>query len=465
LTETPGPVGFFDGDAADDAAVDAAVDGRHEVAWSGAPNASPSVRTLRMPADSATAERWLTHAVAERDVPDVTALLASGYQFPEPLDRSARALLAEVDGDVPTARRLLTAAIAADPDDVSTRLRLAKLAARRSDWRRAIDLLTPTLDLTEDPTPYYDLARAYARTRAFDAAKAVSVRAIEHDPALPPEVSRAILDSGNAQRPLARAAVWALTAARLDDIRSRALATLEQVNARRGRVFTYWAQGRAAAPPLVQVCLARMAELYGDELVVLGRDDLRYWVDLPPHWWPRVVDNHTHFSDLLRIELLKQYGGVWLDATCWLAERVPDLDSLLPDADFAAFRNAPTRIASWFMAARASSYIVHVLAAALEIYWEGHDELIDYFLLHHTFEVLIHLDERFAAEWSRTAVLDDVLPHAMQNVMFDEVDAAAFEELLAACFVHKLTLKTHFGKAITSDSLVSALVRRDLGAR
>ena len=348
---------------------------------------------------------------------------------------------------------------------MSTRLRLAKLAARRSDWRRVIDLLTPTLDLTEDPTPYYDLARAYARTREFDAAKAVSVRAIEHDPALPPEVSRAILDSGNAQRPLARAAVWALTAARLDDIRSRALATLDQVNARRGRVFTYWAQGRAAAPPLVQVCLARMAELYGDDLVVLGRDDLRYWVDLPPHWWPRVVDNHTHFSDLLRIELLKQYGGVWLDATCWLAERVPDLDSLSPDADFAAFRNAPTRIASWFMAARASSYIVHVLAAALEIYWEGHDELIDYFLLHHTFEALIHLDERFAAEWSRTAVLDDVLPHAMQNVMFDEVDAGTFEELRAACFVHKLTLKTHFGKAITSDSLVSALVRRDLGAR
>ena len=34
--------------------------------------------------------------------------------------------------------------------------------------------------------------------------------------------------------------------------------------------------------------------------------------------------SNTHFSDLIRLNLLNQYGGTWIDSTCLQTEKIPD---------------------------------------------------------------------------------------------------------------------------------------------
>src|SRR3546814_10790494 len=44
--------------------------------------------------------------------------------------------------------------------------------------------------------------------------------------------------------------------------------------------------------------------------------------------------DHTHFSDLLRLNLLKNHGGIWLDATAYMTDFIP---GYIHEQDFFVF--------------------------------------------------------------------------------------------------------------------------------
>jgi hypothetical protein len=229
----------------------------------------------------------------------------------------------------------------------------------------------------------------------------------------------------------------------------------------RPRIFSYWAQGIHTAPPVVRACHQKLTALHGaHEVAVLSAADIPYYVEIPAHVLGRLDGDITHLSDVLRLELLKRYGGYWLDATCWLPGPLPDLATFLRGTRFGAFRRSTARISNWFLAAENSSWIVHLLSAALSVYWDSHDELADYYLLHHMFETLVHLDADFAREWQASPDLDAEEAHRMLAALTDPFDPDAFGELAAASPVHKLTYKLR-PALTTPDSLLAALVRGD----
>ncbi len=81
------------------------------------------------------------------------------------------------------------------------------------------------------------------------------------------------------------------------------------------QVFSYWAQGEQAAPPLVKMCLSELRKMNPDaDVHVLDQDSFRYFVSIPEATTRRLARNQTHFSDILRVSLLARYGGVWSDA-------------------------------------------------------------------------------------------------------------------------------------------------------
>jgi hypothetical protein len=81
--------------------------------------------------------------------------------------------------------------------------------------------------------------------------------------------------------------------------------------------------------------------------------------------------------------------------------------------------------------------------------------------LHHFFEMLHHLDARFRTEWDEGLRLNSGPPHALQTVMLKPYDSAAYGEIVAGGFAHKLRYK-YQPHELTSDSFVSHLIRNDL---
>src|ERR1700689_4816923 len=124
-------------------------------------------------------------------------------------------------------------------------------------------------------------------------------------------------------------------------------------------IWFLWFQGLKDAPPIVKRCYQSwVANNPGWKIVLLDSSNLSTYAITDLESGNVAALTPAHRSDLIRLELLARYGGVWADATCYCA--VP-LDSWLPgvmSSGFFAFERrsewAPP-IANWFLATMPSN--------------------------------------------------------------------------------------------------------------
>ena len=99
-------------------------------------------------------------------------------------------------------------------------------------------------------------------------------------------------------------------------------------NSESSKIWTLWWQGVEQAPEIVKVCLKSQQENMvsnGFQYTVITKDNWKQFIDLPKHIIEKVENGKitlTHFSDIIRAELLKQYGGIWIDATVFCNKKL-----------------------------------------------------------------------------------------------------------------------------------------------
>ncbi|NOD47539.1 MULTISPECIES: capsular polysaccharide synthesis protein [unclassified Ruegeria] len=126
------------------------------------------------------------------------------------------------------------------------------------------------------------------------------------------------------------------------------------------RIYAYWDQGAAAAPPLVQMNLWRWQALNPDwEMIVFDEDSLHTAI-ASKHVMQNVPTRQA-MSDFLRVNLLAQFGGVWVDASLYPSRPLEDwlYDYVDRQPFFAFSQPAHDRlISSWFLASVAPCSLV-----------------------------------------------------------------------------------------------------------
>ena len=209
-----------------------------------------------------------------------------------------------------------------------------------------------------------------------------------------------------------------------------------------GPVWQYWAQGKDDAPPLVQSCFQSVERHLGRrDIIVVDDSSWRRYVQLDAHIAAKSASmTRTHFSDILRVELLHKYGGTWMDATVFLSDEPPEP---MTEAKFFAFtRNAdPFLLSSWFMTAQAGHCLIAALKEMLAHYWRENDALIDYFLLHHLFECAVTANGNLAQAWKKGPRYSSYVAHELQHRLARPFDRQTFQAICALTPVHKLTYK------------------------
>ncbi len=84
-------------------------------------------------------------------------------------------------------------------------------------------------------------------------------------------------------------------------------------------IWICWWQGLDKAPELVKKCVESIQKNAGDhEVIIITEDNYKEYVNIPK--WVEDKKNagiisRTHYSDILRLSLLAEHGGMWLDAT------------------------------------------------------------------------------------------------------------------------------------------------------
>lgn len=230
----------------------------------------------------------------------------------------------------------------------------------------------------------------------------------------------------------------------LDEIRARAAEPPIDKTAGHGPIFIYWAQGFDEAPPIVRLCQEEVRRHHRPEdVMLLDGNNYRDLVELPAVALGKLSDDATRLSDVLRLELLFQRGGMWLDATCLpRANLVTEVDRLLGGmGGFFAFSTRRARLANWLMRADRGDFIVATLRAAHHLYWELSEEVSHYYMFHHMFESLYYLDPKFRSAWEASPRTNVRPSHMFQWNISRDYDPVRYRELLEGSFVHKLTYK------------------------
>jgi hypothetical protein len=93
-------------------------------------------------------------------------------------------------------------------------------------------------------------------------------------------------------------------------------------------IFCCWLQGEENAPRLVKICIESIKKhSNGHDVIIISEKNVCDYVDIPAY----ILENlhsgkisRTFFSDIVRVALLASYGGMWIDATFFLTQDLPD---------------------------------------------------------------------------------------------------------------------------------------------
>lgn len=218
-------------------------------------------------------------------------------------------------------------------------------------------------------------------------------------------------------------------------------------------VWCCWWQGENQMPELVRMCNTRLRQLLPTEeaeLHILTSENYRDYVELPDYIIEKFESGKmsiTALSDILRVALLAQYGGFWIDATVFISDRFP-LEFIRSDY-YAQRMYDPVkwkheackgRWCGFLMGGRAGNVIFLLLRDAFYAWWKEHDSVIDYVIL----------DYFLLAGYKNLPSIRDQVDHLPDNnpdvfEMYKVLDRPYTQELYALLTkdtnLHKLTYK------------------------
>ncbi len=211
---------------------------------------------------------------------------------------------------------------------------------------------------------------------------------------------------------------------------------------RSNTIWQYWNQGIEHAPTILKSCVASVAlhcKRTGHEHIVLSDETVADCVRLADVVKAkRSLMTPTHFSDLLRLTLLSQRGGYWLDSSLFLTGPIPDV---IDQADFFAFTRIsdPYLLSSWFLRARAGHALIETWLQALLNYWQHNDRLMNYFLIHHMFEAVTEVHPSLRRIWLDSPVASSPDAHLLHDSLELSCAQVDLDTILSKSSIHKLT--------------------------
>lgn len=201
-------------------------------------------------------------------------------------------------------------------------------------------------------------------------------------------------------------------------------------------VWVCWWQGEDAAPELVKVCLDSIRRSISDDKAVLRfitLDNCMEYVTFTDTVIKKYNEGKitlTHLSDMLRAELLYRYGGMWIDATYYVAN---SLDKNLFEKDVFFTLKYPVSIwksdisqGRWscnLLKVSPKSLFARFFMEGLWIYWEMNDSLIDYFWMDYVIAIEYELFKEVQKEIDECPVSATAVFELQKNInrKFDEV--------------------------------------------
>jgi capsular polysaccharide synthesis len=225
-------------------------------------------------------------------------------------------------------------------------------------------------------------------------------------------------------------------------------------------IWQYWGQGwnSESLPEVVKICSRSVQMNKGNyEVIYLDDQNISEYIEFPDFIYEKRKNTHfrhVFFSDLLRLALLKVYGGVWVDATFLFTDPISAHFSTM---EFFVFQrsiqtkykekwqklngnyfswkeNHRVNFLSSIMFSKRENNTVNKLLQLMLFFWKTQECIPHYFFFQILFDELKR--EGLIDEFE---IIDDTLPHLLFSELNSPFDKGKLGEILAQCNQHKLT--------------------------
>ena len=169
-------------------------------------------------------------------------------------------------------------------------------------------------------------------------------------------------------------------------------------------IWTAWLQGEEDAPEVIKLNFASIREKSsGHSVIVITNKNVSCFISVPESIKQKHesgIIGHAHYSDMIRMMILAQYGGIWLDATIFLHAPIDEkaFSSSFYSVGFLSGKGLYVSEHKWLVrviGGNNNSAILNTISSMLNSYWIEHSVPIDYFVFDYLIAVLYRENHEF----------------------------------------------------------------------
>ena len=237
------------------------------------------------------------------------------------------------------------------------------------------------------------------------------------------------------------------------------------------KIWMCWWQGLESAPEIVRACVGSVRRNAGGrEVVIITDENVKEYADIPQWIWDKVrrgTITRTNLSDLLRLTLLAEHGGMWLDATFYCCRQlsgpiydVPLFSIKRPDYLHASVAGGMFAGYSLSCDAEHRRVFQTVRDFFLE-YWRKSDFMIDYLLVDYLI-VLAQRHDPWIAEAFNKIQPNNPQCDELYKILDHPYSKKQWEKLSANTDLFKLTWKRNYSVEKSVPSFYKMVIESKL---
>jgi hypothetical protein len=214
-------------------------------------------------------------------------------------------------------------------------------------------------------------------------------------------------------------------------------------------IWQFWdnPNGRTT-PEIVKASFESIKRNKGDfDHKILDNSSIGNYSDLPGYVFDRLKSGkmiYAHFADLLRLNLLKNHGGIWMDATLYMTGSVSQsiinedffvfLTDKLTDFPYSFMQN-------FFVRAKKDSYLCEAWYQMCIEYWKKEIKSVDYFQHQLMFKALVYSNPTAKMLFAQMPHISEDEVIQFNNRLFEKFDANEWERIMNLSFFQKTTYR------------------------
>jgi hypothetical protein len=212
-------------------------------------------------------------------------------------------------------------------------------------------------------------------------------------------------------------------------------------------IWICWWDGVENMPAIIKACFHSVCiNSAGHQVNLITKSNYRQYVQIPANIVEKLdqkIISITHFSDILRVSLLCQHGGFWMDATILMTKPL----SFIQDAGFFTIKHkdngafvSECRWTGFCIGGNRGNILFNFLTDMLFEYWRQENSLIEYLLLDYLIAIAYESVSSVKQMVDRNP-FNNLQLYGIRCYLNSEFNQELLETICSDTSLHKLTWK------------------------